>query len=296
MTGKLYLCATPIGNLGDITGRVIDCLKNADLIAAEDTRESLKLLTAFDIHTPLTSYHEFNKYDKAEKLLERLLAGESIALVTDAGTPSISDPGEVLVRRCQEAGIAVTSLPGPSAVVTALSLSGLPTRRFVFEGFLPSDHKKRREILSEVSREPRTMVFYEAPHHLRKTLSELSGCLGERELAVCRELTKKHEEVLHMTLPEAVRYFEANEPKGEFVLVVAGRPAGEERLERENRWEGISLEEQVKRYMEEGMDKKAAMKQAAADRGISRRDVYRALLDAKEAVFSEDSEERSRAE
>ncbi len=279
MAGTLFVCATPIGNLGDMTPRVIECLKNVELIAAEDTRESLRLLNRFDIHTALTSYHEHNKFDKADKLISVLLEGKDVALVTDAGTPAISDPGEVLVRKCHEAGIRVTSLPGASALVTALSLSGLPSRRFVFEGFLPPENKMRRGVLKALSEERRTIVLYEAPHRLKKTLSELEEYLGARELALCRELTKKHEEILHMTLPEAIRYYETNEPRGEFVLVIA--PGSEEEVlsDRKRALEGLTLEEHVLLYMEKGMEKKAAMKQVACDRGISRREVYQTLLE-----------------
>ncbi|MCR4908411.1 MAG: 16S rRNA (cytidine(1402)-2'-O)-methyltransferase [Lachnospiraceae bacterium] len=289
MAGILYVCATPIGNLGDMTPRVVECLKNADLIAAEDTRESLRLLNRFDIHTAFCSYHEHNKYEKADTLIAGLLEGKNIALITDAGTPAISDPGEVLVRKCHEAGITVTSLPGASAVVTALSVSGLPSGRFVFEGFLPQENRDRKKIIKELSAERRTIVLYEAPHHLKKTLRELAEHLGTRELAICRELTKKHEEVLRMTLPEALDYYGTTEPRGEFVLVIAP-PDGEDVLKDEKRdWEGLTLEAHVSRYLEEGMDKKAAMKKVALERGISRREVYQALLSASEE--KEDSHE-----
>ena len=278
MAGKLYLCATPIGNLGDITERVLECLKNADIIAAEDTRNSMKLMTHFDIHTPLTSYHEFNKYDKADKLVSRLLEGSNIALITDAGTPAISDPGEVLVKKCQEAGIEVTSLPGPSAAITALTLSGLPTRRFVFEGFLPQDKEERQEIIEELKGEYRTIILYEAPHHLKATLRDLQEAFGERRLAIARELTKKHEEVLRFTVREALSYYENREPRGEFVLVMEGRDRRKDEAQKRAAYEEMTPKEHVEKYMNEGMDKKAAMKQAAKDRGVSKRDIYNALV------------------
>ena len=278
MAGKLYLCATPIGNLGDITARTLECLKQVDIIAAEDTRNSMKLMTHFDIHTPLTSYHEYNKYDKADKLVGELLAGKDIALITDAGTPAISDPGEVLVRKCQEAGVGVTSLPGPSAVITALTLSGLPTRRFAFEGFLPQDKTERREILKELKDEYRTVVLYEAPHHLINTLSELNEYFGDRKLTIARELTKKHEEILKFTVCEALSYYEHEEPRGEFVLVLEGRDRQKAEAEKRAFYEEMSPKEHVEKYISEGMDRKTAMKQAAKDRGVSKRDIYNALL------------------
>ncbi len=278
MAGKLYLCATPIGNLGDITARTLECLKNADMIAAEDTRNSMKLMTHFDIHTPLTSYHEHNRFDKADKLVGELMAGKDIALITDAGTPVISDPGEVLVKKCIEAGIEVTSLPGPSAAITALTLSGLDGRRFVFEGFLPQDKAGRRERLEELKNEYRTVIFYEAPHHLKNTLSELKEYFGERRLSIARELTKKHEEILRFTVNEAAVYYEKNEPRGEYVLVMEGKDKTDERAEKRELYQDIPLDEHLNRYIDEGLEKKEAMKKVAKDRGISKRDVYNALL------------------
>ena len=278
MAGKLYLCATPIGNLGDITFRTLECLKQVDLIAAEDTRNSMKLMTHFDIHTKLTSYHEHNKYDKADKLVGELLSGKNIALITDAGTPAISDPGEVLVRKCQEAGVEVTSLPGPSAAITALTLSGLSTERFVFEGFMPQDKACRRELLEELKGEYRTVILYEAPHRLRETLADLNEYFGERRLSIARELTKKHEEILKFTVSEALCYYEHEEPRGEFVLVMEGRDRKKDESEKRAAFEHLSLKEHVDRYINEGMDRKSAMKQAAKDRGVSKRDIYNALL------------------
>ncbi len=273
--GELFLCATPIGNLEDITIRVLNKLKEVDLIAAEDTRHSIKLLNHYEIKTPMTSYHEFNKIDKAKYLVEKLKEGLNIAVITDAGTPGISDPGEELVKQCYEAGIKVTSLPGPAACVTALTISGKATRRFAFEAFLPSDKKERREILSELTNETRTIILYEAPHRLLKTLQELLEYLGEeRAISVCKELTKKHEDVNCLTLKEAIDYYEINEPKGEYVLVLEGKSRTELSKEEHEKWENIGIEEHFKLYIEKGIDEKEAMKMVAKDRGISKRDVY----------------------
>ena len=279
MAGTLYLCATPIGNLMDMTPRVIEALQNADLIAAEDTRNSIKLLNHFDIHTPMTSYHEYNKVEKAHYLIGQMQQGKNVALITDAGTPAISDPGEVLVALCQEAGIRVTSLPGPAACITALTLSGLSTRRFCFEGFLPPDKKEKAAVLEECATETRTMIFYEAPHHLKKTLDELYAVLGDRRITLCRELTKKFETVLPTTIANAIAYYEENEPRGEYVLVVEGRDRKEMQQEAQKAWEEMSVAEHVRLYEDKGMDRKEAMKQAAKDRGVSKRDIYQALLD-----------------
>ncbi len=287
MAGMLYLCATPIGNLEDVTLRVLRVLGEVDVIAAEDTRQTRKLLNHYEIRTPLTSYHEHNKREKTPVLVERMLAGADIALVTDAGTPAISDPGEDLARACHEAGIVVTSLPGASAVVTALALSGLPARRFTFEGFLPSEKKERQAVLEQCKSRFCTTVLYEAPHRLLRTLRLLADALGpERPVAVCRELTKKHEEVLHFTLGTAAAYFEGTEPRGEFVLVLAGADEERQKEEEREKWREISLEEHMERYLARGMDRREAMKQVAGDRGISRRDVYNGLLrDRKESYL-----------
>lgn len=274
MAGMLYLCATPIGNLQDMTPRVIETLKQVDVIAAEDTRNSIKLLSAFDIHTPMTSYHEYNKVEKAAQLIGQMQTGKNIALITDAGTPAISDPGEVLVRMCQEAGITVTSLPGPAACITALTLSGLSTRRFCFEGFLPADKKERKEVLEELSQESRTMILYEAPHHLVKTLTELVEALGDRKITLCRELTKKFETILPTTLEEALRKYETEEPRGEYVLVLAGKSREEKKKEAIAAWEDMSIEEHMAFYEKTGMDSKTAMKQVAKDRGVGKREIY----------------------
>ena len=285
MQGKLYLCATPIGNLEDITLRVLRTLKEADLIAAEDTRHSIKLLNHFDIKTPMTSYHEFNKVEKARYLVDKMREGTNVALITDAGTPGISDPGEELVRQCYEAGIEVTSLPGPAACITALTISGMATRRFAFEAFLPSDKKEKQEIFEELKKETRTIILYEAPHRLVRTLSELLENLGDRRISVCRELTKTHETVFRTTVSEALSYYETEEPRGECVLVIEGKNRMEIQQEQERSWEAISIEEHMKRYLDGGTDKKEAMNLVAKDRGMKKRDVYQYLLNAgKEAL------------
>lgn len=278
MKGKLYLCATPIGNLGDMTPRVVETLQMVDLIAAEDTRNSIRLLNHFDIHTPMTSYHEYNKVEKAVSLIEQMNAGKNVALVTDAGTPAVSDPGEVLVRMCYEAGIVVTSLPGAAACITALTLSGLGTRRFCFEGFLPADKKEKREILEDLKKESRTIILYEAPHRLVRTLAELYDALGDRRLTLCRELTKKFEEVTRTTICGACAMYEGEEPRGEYVLVVEGKSLLEFRQEQEQNWQQISIEEHMRQYEAQGMEHKDAMKKVAKDRGMSKRDVYQYLL------------------
>lgn len=282
MTGTLYLCATPIGNLQDMTPRVIETLGAADLIAAEDTRNSIKLLNHFRISTPMTSYHEYNKVEKAKQLTELLLAGKNIALITDAGTPAISDPGEVLVAMCHENGIPVTSLPGAAACIVALTLSGLSTRRFCFEGFLPGEKKERRRILEELTKETRTIILYEAPHHLAGTLEELRACLGDRKVTLCRELTKKFETVTLATLAGAAEYYKTEEPRGEYVLVVEGKSVQEVRQEEIAAWERMSIEEHMAYYEAQGMEEKAAMKQVARDRGVGKRDIY-AYLAGKSA-------------
>ena len=278
MSGTLYLCATPIGNLQDMTERVLSTLKEVDLIAAEDTRNSIRLLNHFEIRTPMTSYHEYNKIEKAHYLVEQLLTGKNIALITDAGTPAISDPGEVLVAECQKAGVPVTSLPGCCACITALTLSGLPTRRFCFEGFLPADKKEKAFVLEELARETRTMILYEAPHHLKRTLSELLETLGERRITLCRELTKKFETIMPTTLESAVSYYEENEPKGEYVLVIEGKSRRKIEEEQQKSWEAMSIEEHMAFYEEQGIDRKSAMKKVAADRGVGKREIYQALL------------------
>lgn len=278
MAGKLYLCATPIGNLEDITFRVLRTLKEVDLIAAEDTRNSIKLLNHFEIKTPMTSYHEYNKIEKAYQLVDKMREGKNIALITDAGTPGISDPGEDLVRICYEEGIEVTSLPGPAACITALTMSGLPTRRFAFEAFLPRDKKERALVLEQLKNETRTIILYEAPHHLVKTLEELQGALGDRKIAVCRELTKRYEEKTLSTISDMLDFYKENEPRGEYVLVLEGKSFEEIAEEEKKSWEAMTLEEHMAVYENQGIDRKEAMKLVAKDRGISKRDVYQALL------------------
>lgn len=277
MAGTLYLCATPIGNLEDMTYRVIRTLKEVDIIAAEDTRNSIKLLNHFEIQTPMTSYHEYNKYDKGEKLVEKLLEGKNIALITDAGTPGISDPGEELVKMCYEAGITVTSLPGACACITALTISGKETRRFVFEAFLPTDKKEREWVLQDMEREFRTIIMYEAPHRLLKTLELLKNRLGNRRITVCRELTKKHETAFLTTFEDALVHYKANPPKGECVIVIEGRSREEAAAEEQKKWEEMPVEEHMEHYMSQGIDKKEAMKKVAKDRGVSKRDIYNYL-------------------
>ncbi len=279
MAGKLYLCATPIGNLEDITLRVLATLKEVDLIAAEDTRNSIKLLNHYEIKTPMTSYHEHNKVDKAHTLVREMQSGKDVALITDAGTPGISDPGEVLVALCHEAGIEVTALPGASACVAALTVSGLPIGRFSFEAFLPREKKERAAVLEELRDETRTIVVYEAPHHLSGTLRDLRDVLGDRRIALCRELTKIHEEVCTLTLSEAIALCEAEEPRGEYVLVIEGRDRRDIEREKQESWENLTLEEHMEFYLSEGMERKEAMKRVAKDRGIAKSEVYRKLLD-----------------
>ena len=282
MSGKLYLCATPIGNLEDITLRVLRTLKEVDLIAAEDTRNSIKLLNHFDIKTPMTSYHEYNKIDKAYVLISKMQEGQNIALITDAGTPGISDPGEELAAMCYEAGIEVTSLPGPAACITALTLSGLPTRRFAFEAFLPADKKERKLILEELKNETRTIILYEAPHRLVRTLEELKETLGNRRMTLCRELTKRHETAFHTTIEELILYYQTEKPLGECVLVIEGRSRQEMEEEQKASWEKITIEEHMEIYENPGHSRKEAMKMVAMDRGMTKRDVYQYLINKTE--------------
>lgn len=278
MAGKLYLCATPIGNLEDITYRVVRTLNEVDLIGAEDTRNSIKLLNHFDIKTPMTSYHEFNKYDKAKQLVEMMKEGKNIAIITDAGTPGISDPGEEVVRQCFEAGIQVTSLPGPAACITALTMSGQKTRRFCFEAFLPKDKKEKVAVLEELKNETRTIIIYEAPHRLARTLKELRETLGNRQLTLCRELTKKYEEADKTTIDQAIEKYNEKEPRGEYVLVIEGKSQEEIQEENKQKWESMTIEEHMEYYISHGNDKKSAMKLVAKDRGVSKRDIYNQLI------------------
>ena len=278
MAGKLYLCATPIGNLEDITYRVVRTLNEVDLIGAEDTRNSIKSLNHFDIKTPMTSYHEFNKYDKAKQLVEMMKEGKNIAIITDAGTPGISDPGEEVVRQCFEAGIQVTSLPGPAACITALTMSGQKTRRFCFEAFLPKDKKEKVVVLEELKNETRTIIIYEAPHRLARTLKELRETLGNRQLTLCRELTKKYEEADKTTIDQAIEKYNEKEPRGEYVLVIEGKSQEEIQEENKQKWESMTIEEHMEYYISQGNDKKSAMKLVAKDRGVSKRDIYNQLI------------------
>lgn len=278
MAGILYLCATPIGNLEDMTYRCVRILKEADLIAAEDTRNSIKLLNHFEIDTPMTSYHEFNKIEKAHTLLHALKEGKNIALITDAGTPGISDPGEELVAMCYEEGIEVNAVPGAAACITAVTSSGQACRRFSFEAFLPKDKKERARVLEELAQETRTMIVYEAPHHLRATLQELFLALGDRSITLCRELTKRYEEKKKTTLAEALEYYKEHDPRGEYVLVIAGKSKEEVIREKQSRWEHLTIEEHMQLYLEQDYTKKDAMKAVAKDRGVSKRDIYQALL------------------
>ena len=278
MAGVLYLCATPIGNLQDMTPRVVETLRMVDVIAAEDTRNSIKLLNHFEINTPMTSYHEYNKVEKAKQLVSSLQAGKNIALITDAGTPAISDPGEILVQECYKAGIKVTSLPGPAACITALTLSGLSTRRFCFEGFLPPDKKEKDTILQCLKEETRTIILYEAPHHLVRTLQELYEVLGDRKITLCRELTKKFETVMPTTLEQALAYYETEEPRGEYVLVLEGKSFAQKAKEERENWLSLTIEEHMDYYEDKGVEHKEAMKLVAKDRGVSKRDIYQYLL------------------
>ena len=279
MVGTLYLVATPIGNLEDMTFRAVRILKEADLIAAEDTRNSIKLLNHFEIHTPMTSYHEHNKYEKADELIKKLEEGKNIAVITDAGTPGISDPGEVLVIKCHEKGISVTSVPGACAAVNALIISGQPAGRFAFEAFLPTDKKERRRVLDELKEESRTIVLYEAPHRLLKTITELCEELGNRDATVLRELTKKHETVFKSELFKLREYYAENEPKGECVIVIRGKSFEEKDAELRKNWENMSVKEHLEYYINQGMDKKEAAKKVASDRNVSKREIYKYTID-----------------
>jgi len=276
---KLTLVATPIGNLNDMSPRAIEALRNADLIAAEDTRNSIKLLNHFEIKVPMTSYHEYNRVEKAHQLVDKMLSEElQVALITDAGMPGISDPGEELVRIAQEAGIETTIIPGPCAAVSALAISGLPTGRFVFEGFLPSEKEKkeREERLKVLENETRTIIMYEAPHRLGKTVKLLASRLGEdRKVSFVREITKLHEEVIPTTLGEAAREYEEEEPRGEYVLIIEGKDPKELDKEERSKWQDMSIKDHVDMYIEEGLDKMDAMKKAASDRGVGKRDIYK---------------------
>ena len=277
--GNLYLVATPIGNLADISQRAIDTLRCADIIAAEDTRHSRIITQAYGIDTPLTSYHEHNKYEQAQTLIDAMKDGKSVAVITDAGTPAISDPGEVLADMAIKEGIKVSSVPGACALITALTMSGMNARRFIFEGFLPADKKETEEVLASIKSETRTVIMYEAPHRLKKTLALLSDRLGERRVAICRELTKVHEECIRMSLSEAAAYYEEHEPRGEYVLVIEGISREQAAQEAKSEWQDISVKEHFEKMLSQGLDKKEAMKAVAAQRGCSKRDIYQQLLE-----------------
>ena len=280
MAGKIYLVATPIGNLSDISMRAIETLKNVDIIACEDTRNTIRLLNHFEIKGHLTSYHEYNKIDKAYELCEKVKEGKNIAFVSDAGMPAISDPGYELVDIAYKEGLEVTVVPGASAVVSALAISGISSRRFAFEGFLPADKNEKKEILTELSQESRTLILYEAPHRLLKTLKELLEYMGDRNIAIVREITKLHEEVLKGRLAEIISDYESEKVaiRGEYVLVIEGKSLLEKKEERQKSFEEISIREHYEKYIAEGMDKKEAMKAVAKDRGIQKREVYKELL------------------
>ena len=272
--GILYLVATPIGNLDDITVRALETLRNADMIACEDTRHSLRLLNHFDIAKPLTSYHEHNKQEKGEYLIGKLLSGESIALVTDAGTPAISDPGEDLVRKCIDNDIKTVPVPGPAALINALIVSGQNTQRFAFEGFLSVNRKNRYEHLMAVAEDERTLIFYEAPHKLIRTLADMLEILGDRSISIVKEITKIHESCMKTTISEALSYFEDTPPKGEYVLVIAGKNPQATIEERRAEVSAMSVREHVDMLISQGMDKKEAIKEAAKQRGVPKREVY----------------------
>ncbi len=278
MSGILYICGTPIGNLEDISMRALRILKEVDVIAAEDTRHTLKLLNYFEISTPMTSYHEHNKMEKSYKVLEMLRQGKNVALVTDAGMPCISDPGEDLIKQCYENGITVTSAPGPTALTTALALSGLKVGKFIFEGFLPQGKKERVEILQKHTAESRTVIFYEAPHHLKKTLVDMYEVLGERKVALVREITKRFEQTQRGELSAMLAYFETNEPKGEYVIIIEGIDEKELKEQEISSWQSLGLQEHMEIYLRKGQDKKTAMKSVAKDRGLSKSDIYKSLL------------------
>lgn len=276
---KLYIVPTPIGNLKDITLRALEVLESADLIAAEDTRQSLKLLNHYNIKKPLISYHKHNEQEKSENLIDRLKNGESIALISDAGTPGISDPGSAIIIKCIEEAIDFEVLPGATAITTALVYSGLDTTKFIFRGFLPRENKDRKPVIEELKGRRETLIFYEAPHRILDTLSFLKDNLGNRKIALCRELTKLYEQILRMTIEEALEHYKSVEPRGEYVLIVAGKSEEEIIKEAQETWENLSIEDHIKKYMDEGIDKKEAIKRVAKDRGLSKSEVYKYSID-----------------
>lgn len=279
MSGKLYLVPTPIGNLRDITLRALEVLNSVEVIACEDTRQSLKLLNHFNIKKSLLSYHQHNEQGRSENIIDRLKEGKDIAIITDAGTPGISDPGSVIVQKCIEEGIAFEVLPGATAITTALVYSGLDTTKFLFRGFMPRENKDRRPIIEELRARTETLIFYEAPHRLLDTLEFLEENLGNRKIAICRELTKLHEEIIRLSLEEAIRYYRDNSPRGEYVLVVEGKRESEIEQEERAKWESLSIEEHIKKYIDEGLSKKDALKQVSKDRNLPKSEVYKYSFD-----------------
>jgi len=279
VTGKLYLCGTPIGNLEDLTLRVIRVLKEVDLIAAEDTRQTLKLLNHIDVKKPMVSYHEHNRFEKGIELVNKMKQGLNIALVTDAGMPGVSDPGEDIVRLCIDEGIVVEAVPGATASITALVVSGFSTSKFVFEGFLPRDGKERKEAFEYLKKETRTVILYESPHRIKSTLKDLYTSLGDRRVAICRELTKKFEEIIRMGLLEASSIYDEKDPKGEFVIILEGRKKEELKEEERQSWESTSIEDHINIYINQGLSKKDALKKVAKDRGLSKREIYKYTIE-----------------
>ena len=278
MSGKLYVVGTPIGNLEDITYRAVRILSEVDFICAEDTRVTVKLLNHFEIKKPLLSYHEHSAAHVSENIIGRLQSGESCAVVTDAGMPCISDPGEDLVRKCRDLDIPVESVPGPTAMATAAAVCGIPASRFAFEGFLSVTKKQRFDHLKSVAADTHTLIFYEAPHKLRATLEDMLKYFGDRRISICRELTKKYETAYRTTFREALEHYQVEEPKGECVIVIEGKPLEQLRKEQISRWEEMEIQEHMSYYTDQGMDRKEAMKAVAKDRGITKRDVYQQLL------------------
>jgi 16S rRNA (cytidine1402-2'-O)-methyltransferase len=277
-TGRLYLVPTPIGNLKDITLRALEVLESVDMIGAEDTRHSLKILNHFGIKKTIISYHQHNEQGKSGDIIEELKKGKNIALVTDAGTPGISDPGSILVQKCIEEKIAFEVLPGASAITTALVYSGLDTTKFIFRGFLPREDKERIPVIEEIKNNRETLIFYEAPHRIMNTLEFLRAQLGNRKISICRELTKLHEEILRFSLEEAVTYYQNNNPRGEFVLVIEGKSEAEIESEKRAKWESLSIEDHIKKFIDEGFDKKAAVKMVAKERNMPKSDIYKFSL------------------
>ena len=278
MAGKLYLVPTPIGNLKDITLRALEVLQSVDIIAAEDTRQSLKLLNHFNIRKTLISYHQHNEQGKSENIINQVKEGKNIAIISDAGSPGISDPGSVIVSKCIEQNIAFEVLPGATAITTALVYSGLDTTKFIFRGFLPRENKERKPIIDDLINRSETLIFYEAPHRLLNTLEFLYENIGNRKISMCRELTKLYEEIIRLTLEEAIEYYKQQSPRGEYVLVIEGKSKEAIDKDEKAKWDMLTIEEHIKRYMDEGLNKKDAMKKVAKDRGISKSEIYKHSL------------------